>query len=68
MKNSVCPFMLTCATRSCSPSARRNVTSRRGLVTGNTTGGPAAVIGLGVQPKHGPATDNDLSSVVEIIA
>lgn len=37
-----------------------------GLVTGNTTGGPAAVVGLGVDPRELPITSADLSTVVEI--
>ncbi len=37
-----------------------------GLVTGGATGGPCAVVVLGA-PRQGPASANDLSSVVEII-
>lgn len=39
---------------------------KAGLVTGNSSGGPAAVVALGMQPRFGPASANDLSSVVEI--
>lgn len=35
---------------------------RAGLVTGNSTGGPAAVLALGLNPKFGPASDDDLST------
>lgn len=35
---------------------------RAGLVTGNTTGGPAAVLALGLRPRFGPGSDDDLSS------
>lgn len=37
-----------------------------GLVTGAGTGGPAAVLALGVDARNEPASDADLSSVVEI--
>ena len=37
-----------------------------GLVTGNSTGGPAAVLVLGVDARATPASDIDLSTVVEI--
>lgn len=37
-----------------------------GLVTGNTAGGPAAVLVLG-RPRQGAGTDNDLSSVLQIV-
>ena len=37
-----------------------------GLVTGGGTGGPAAVVVLGV-PRQGIAADNDLSSVAQIV-
>lgn len=36
------------------------------LVTGNTTGGPACCIGIGHDPVYGPASDDDLATVVEI--
>lgn len=36
------------------------------LVTGTATSDSGAVI-LGVNPKHGPAQDNDLASVTEIV-
>lgn len=36
-------------------------------ITGGATGGPACIIVLGV-PRYGPGTDDDLSSVAEIIA
>lgn len=35
---------------------------RAGLITGNTTGGPAAVLALGLRPRFGPGSDDDLSS------
>ena len=38
-----------------------------GLVTGSNTGGPAAVVALGVSPRYAPGTDNDLNTVVEIV-
>lgn len=37
-----------------------------GLVTGGATGGPAAVVALGVDPRFSPASDNDLASVLQI--
>lgn len=37
-----------------------------GLVTGGATGGPAAVLALGVDPRQGVAADLDLASVQEI--
>lgn len=37
-----------------------------GLVTGDATGGPAAVLVLGA-PRQGLASGNDLSSVVQIV-
>lgn len=37
-----------------------------GLVTGGSTGGPAAAVVLGMDPKHGPAEQHDLASVLEI--
>jgi hypothetical protein len=40
---------------------------KAGLVTGGASGGPACVVALGVDAKHGPASDDDLSTVVEII-
>lgn len=41
---------------------------KAGLVTGNSSGGPACVVILGMQPRFGPANDNDLASVAEIVA
>jgi hypothetical protein len=38
------------------------------LVTGGATGGPACVVALGLSPRHGPASDDDLSDVVEIVS
>lgn len=35
-------------------------------ITGGATGGPAAIIGLGVNARHEPAADSDLATVVEI--
>lgn len=37
-----------------------------GLVTGNSTGGPAAVVAIGCDARFGPASDSDLASVVQI--
>lgn len=39
---------------------------KAGLVTGGATGGPAAVVALGVDAHYEPASDSDLASVVEI--
>jgi hypothetical protein len=36
------------------------------MVTGNTTGGPAAILAIGTS-HYGPGDANDLSSVVEVI-
>lgn len=41
-------------------SSKRYV--RAGLITGDSTGGPAAVLALGLNPKFGPASDDDLST------
>lgn len=35
---------------------------KAGLVTGNSSGGPAAVLLLGMNPRFGPASDDDLAS------
>lgn len=37
-------------------------------ITGGATGGPACVIALGVKPRYAPGSDDDLSSVAEIVA
>ncbi len=37
------------------------------IITGNTTGGPIAVVALGVDPRFGPASDDDLADVVQIV-
>lgn len=37
-----------------------------GLVTGGSTGGPCNAVVLGMDPKHGPANQHDLATVVEI--
>lgn len=37
-----------------------------GLVTGGATGGPCAVVALGVDARFQPASDNDLASVAQI--
>jgi hypothetical protein len=37
-----------------------------GLVTGNTSGGPAAVVALGTAARYRPASDYDLASVVQV--
>lgn len=39
-----------------------------GLVTGGATGGPACVVALGLKPRFGPGTDDDVSSVVEVVS
>lgn len=41
---------------------------KAGLVTGGATGGPAAVLALGITPRFGPASSNDLATVTEIIS
>lgn len=38
-----------------------------GLVTGGATGGPAAVVALGIDPRQGIAADLDLASVAQIV-
>lgn len=38
------------------------------VITGGATGGPAAVLALGVAPRHGPASDSDLADVVQIVS
>ena len=37
------------------------------VITGGATGGPAAVVALGVDPRFGPASDDDLADVVQIV-
>jgi hypothetical protein len=37
-----------------------------GLVTGSNTGGPAAVLALGLLPRYGPGNSSNLNTVVEI--
>ena len=37
------------------------------VITGGATGGPACVVALGLAPRYGPASDDDLSSVGEIV-
>ncbi len=37
-------------------------------ITGNSTGGPACILALGLKPRYGPGSDDDLSSVVQIVA
>jgi hypothetical protein len=36
-------------------------------ITGGATGGPACIVALGVKPRFGPGSDDDLSSVAEIV-
>ena len=36
-------------------------------ITGNSTGGPACVVALGLKPRHAPGSDDDLASVVQIV-
>ncbi|MBM4069631.1 MAG: hypothetical protein FJ271_11870 [Planctomycetes bacterium] len=36
-------------------------------ITGNSTGGPACVIALGMKPRFAPGSDDDLADVVQII-
>lgn len=36
-------------------------------ITGGATGGPACVVALGMKPKFGPASDDDLADVVQIV-
>ena len=40
---------------------------RGSAVTGGATGGPASITALGVEPRFGPASDDKLASVVQII-
>lgn len=37
------------------------------LITGGATGGPAAVLALGMRPRFAPASDDDLADVVQIV-
>jgi hypothetical protein len=37
------------------------------VITGGATGGPACVVMLGVKPRYGPASDDDLTDVVQIV-
>lgn len=37
------------------------------MVTGDTSGGPAACVAIGFGARSEPAVDNDLSSVVEVV-
>lgn len=37
-------------------------------ITGGATGGPAAILALGMSPRFGPATDDDLADVVQIVS
>lgn len=37
------------------------------MITGGATGGPASCVVFGI-PRIGPATDNDLSSVTEVVS
>jgi hypothetical protein len=37
------------------------------LLTGGATGGPAAIVALGLEPKYGPASDYNLTSVAQIV-
>jgi hypothetical protein len=36
-------------------------------VTGDTTGGACCVVALGMKPRFGPASDDDLAAVVQIV-
>ena len=40
---------------------------RGSAVTGGATGGPASITALGAEPRFGPASDDKLASVVQII-
>jgi hypothetical protein len=40
--------------------------ARGRAVTGNTSGGPAAILGVAVDSRHEPGSDSDLASVLEI--
>jgi hypothetical protein len=46
-------------------SGKTHVRAR--ALTGNTTGGPACMLGFGVDARSEPASDNDLASVVQIV-
>jgi hypothetical protein len=46
------------------PSGSRYI--KFGLVTGGATGGPACLVALGLAPKYAPASDYNLTSVVEV--
>ena len=48
------------------PTGKRYVKAR--AITGGATGGPAAVVVLGMRPKYAPGSDDDLASVKEILA
>jgi hypothetical protein len=37
------------------------------ITTGNTTGGTCSIVVLGLEPRYGPAGDNDDAAVVEIV-
>jgi hypothetical protein len=46
-------------------TGKRYVKAR--VITGGATGGPAAVLALGVRPRFGPASDDDSADVVQIV-
>jgi hypothetical protein len=48
------------------PQATYNRYIKFGITNGAGGGGYAVVVGLGVDPKYGPASDNDLASVQSI--
>jgi hypothetical protein len=47
------------------PAGKRFLKGR--MVTGGATGGPACCVALGLKPRFGPASDDDLSDVVQIV-
>ena len=40
---------------------------RGSAVTGGATGGPASITALGVESRYGPASNDDLATVVQIV-
>ena len=47
------------------PAGKRWVKGR--AITGAGTGGPGCIVALGMRPKFGPATDDDLASVLQVV-
>ena len=57
----------TQAVINCRAAESDNRFIRAALITGGATS-DTAVIGLGLQPRHGPASDADLASVGELVS